>query len=217
MTASLVNVFVSSTWLDLQPERAAVESALQRLRETKFVGMKYFGSRDEDTRQTSLDEVDRCQVYVGIFGGRYGSGITEAEYRRAQELGLYCLIYFKDKGQIAAEWQEQDAVKATRLAELKAELRQRHTITTFTSPDDLAAKATADMHRWLFDEYLAPRLEKAARGEFPHEEAQALLAAIRDLSALNQDLLAQLRERSYVIATRATAPAPPAYFTGRHD
>ena len=201
MTASLVNVFVSSTWLDLQSERGAVESALQRLRETKFVGMKYFGSRDEDTRRTSLDEVDRCQVYVGIFGGRYGSGITEAEYRRAQELGLYCLIYFKDKGQIASEWQEQDPVKATQLAELKAELRQRHTIATFTSPDDLAAKVTADLHRWLFDEYLAPRLERAALGEFPREEAQALLAAIRDLSALNQDLLAQLWERGYAIAS----------------
>jgi hypothetical protein len=30
--AKTVHVFVSSTWLDLQPERAAVETALQRLR-----------------------------------------------------------------------------------------------------------------------------------------------------------------------------------------
>jgi hypothetical protein len=44
--AKTVHVFVSSTWLDLQPEREAVETALQRLRETKFVGMEYFGSRD---------------------------------------------------------------------------------------------------------------------------------------------------------------------------
>src|SRR5262245_39214181 len=71
-----VNLFVSSTWLDLQPERRTVEVALQRLRETKFVGMEYFGSRDETTQRASLDEVDRSQVYLGIFGGRYGSGIT---------------------------------------------------------------------------------------------------------------------------------------------
>jgi Domain of unknown function (DUF4062) len=75
-----VCVFVSSTWLDLQPEREAVEAALQRRRETKFVGMEYFGSRDESTRHASLDEEERSQVYVGIFAGRYGSGITEAEY-----------------------------------------------------------------------------------------------------------------------------------------
>src|SRR5262245_46063227 len=80
-----VHIFVSSTWLDLQPERQAVKTALDRMRETKFIGMEYFGSRDETTRQASLDEVDRSQVYVGIFGERYGSGITEAEYRRARE------------------------------------------------------------------------------------------------------------------------------------
>ena len=50
MKPTVLHVFVSSTWLDLQPERAAVETALQRLRETKFVGMEYFGSRGEDTR-----------------------------------------------------------------------------------------------------------------------------------------------------------------------
>jgi hypothetical protein len=208
MTVSLVNVFVSSTWLDLQPEREAVERALQRLRETKFVGMKYFGSRDENTRQTSLDEVDRCQVYIGIFGGRYGSGITEAEYHRARELGLYCLIYFKDEDAIAPEWKERDPPEgAARLVTLKGKLRQAHIVSIFTTPDDLAAKVTADLHRWLFDEYLAPRLEQATRGEFPREEAQALLAAVRDLSALRQDLLAQLRERSYVIASSVTQVA----------
>ena len=82
MSPHPVHVFISSTWLDLQPEREAIEVALQRMRETKYAGMEYFGSRDEDTRSTSLAEVDRSQVYVGIFGRRHGSGITEAEYRR---------------------------------------------------------------------------------------------------------------------------------------
>ena len=154
--AKTVYVFVSSTWLDLQPERAAVETALQRLRETKFVGMEYFGSRGEDTRRASLDEVDRSQVYVGIFGGRYGSGITEAEYRRARALGLPCFIYLKDEPTIPPEGRETDPEKATLLASLKAELLEHHTISTFTAPDDLAARVTADLHRWLFDEYLRP-------------------------------------------------------------
>ncbi|HEX6622848.1 MAG TPA: DUF4062 domain-containing protein [Pyrinomonadaceae bacterium] len=79
MPLPTVRVFVSSTWLDLEPERAAVEQVVQRLRETEFVGMEYFGSRDETTRRASLDEVDRSEVYVGIIGARYGSGITEDE------------------------------------------------------------------------------------------------------------------------------------------
>jgi len=105
-----LNIFVSSTWLDLQPEREAVERTLQKLRTTKFVGMEYFGSRDEDTRRASLSEVDRCQIYVGIFGGRYGSGITEEEYRRARSLKppLPCLIYLKDEEAISEARRAQE-------------------------------------------------------------------------------------------------------------
>lgn len=60
MSLPILPAYVSSTWLDLGPEREAVEQAVQRLRETKFVGMEYFGSRDETTRRASLDEVDRA-------------------------------------------------------------------------------------------------------------------------------------------------------------
>jgi Domain of unknown function (DUF4062) len=149
--AVTVAVFVSSTSLDLKPEREAVEASLQRMRDTKFVGMEYFGSRDETTEVASLDEVDRSQVYIGIFGGRYGSGITEREYRRAQERGLPCFIYFKAESAIDPSWRETDPDKSARLAALKQELRSpdRHTVTEFSNPHELAAKITADLHNWL--------------------------------------------------------------------
>ena len=100
----IVRVFVSSTWLDLQPERLAVEKALQRMHQTKLNGMEYFGSRDETTRDVSLKEVDRSDVYVGIIGGRYGSGITKEEYQRAAEKPLPRFIYFKDEKTIQSEF-----------------------------------------------------------------------------------------------------------------
>jgi hypothetical protein len=149
-----LGVFVSSTWLDLQPEREAVETALQRLRETDFIGMEYFGSRGETTQRASLDEVDRSHVYVGIFGARYGSGITEDEYRRARERGLPCFIYFKDEATITLDKSETSTRKRGQINRLKAELRQAHVITEFISPDNLAAKLLADLHRWVLDEYL---------------------------------------------------------------
>ena len=186
MSPHPVPVFISSTWLDLQPEREAVEAALQRMRETKYAGMEYFGSRDEDTRSTSLAEVDRSQVYVGIFGGRYGSGITEAEYRRARERKLPCFLYLKEEGCITPDEREADADKTHRLMALKDELRRNHTITKFANPDDLAAKVTADLHRWLFDEYLAPQLEGAAQGQLPRDQTQSILEAIKDPGMLNQ-------------------------------
>jgi hypothetical protein len=199
---STLHVFVSSTWSDLRAERRAVEAALQRLRETKFIGMEYFGSWDETTRQASLAEVDRCQVYVGLFGGRYGSGITEAEYHRARERRLPCFIYVKDDAVIPPDGRETNPEQVAQLDALKAKLRDpsAHIVSTFTTPDDLSARLTADLHRWLVDHYLTPRLEQAAQGMLPREETQTLLAAVKDLSVLNQELLARLRAAGYAMA-----------------
>jgi tetratricopeptide (TPR) repeat protein len=153
-----LGVFVSSTWLDLEPERKAVEKALQRMRMPSFIGMEYFGSRDETTQRASLDEVDRSHVYVGIFAARYGSGITEDEYRRAQERGLHCLIYFKSEATITLDKSEKSTKQRGRLNKLKAELLKAHTVVEFVTPDDLAARVTADLHRWIFDKY-RPQIE----------------------------------------------------------
>ncbi len=153
MSPAIQSVFVSSTWLDLQPERQAVEEALHRMREFKFVGMEYFGSRDETTRQASLDEIDQSQIYIGIIGGRYGSGITIEEYRRARERGLACFIYFKDDKVVPHELRDTEPAKISRLNAFKDELIARHIITSFSSPDDLSAKVQADLHRWYFNNY----------------------------------------------------------------
>jgi Domain of unknown function (DUF4062) len=195
----VVKVFLSSTWLDLQPERAAVQTALHKLRETKFVGMEYFGSRDESTRRASLDEVDRSDLYIGIFGDRYGSGITEAEYRRAREKGLPCLIYVKDEASVPPQWREADPDKQDRLTRLKEELH-RHTVSDFKEPYELAAKVTADVHRWLFDQYLTPRLAEAAEKGTPTREGRDLISKIKDLSSLNEGLLKGLQSAGYVLA-----------------
>lgn len=198
-STNVVKVFLSSTWLDLQLEREAVQTALHRLRETKFVGMEYFGSRDESTRRASLDEVDRSDLYIGIFGGRYGSGITEAEYRRARANGLPCLIYVKDEASVLPQWRETDPDKQDRLTKLKEELH-RHTVSEFKEPEELAAKVTADVHRWLFDQYLTPRLAEAAARGTPTREGRDLISKIKDLGSLNEGLLKGLQSAGYVLA-----------------
>jgi len=143
-------VFISSTWIDLQPEREAVEKALHRVRDTAFAGMEYFGSRPETPRGASLAEVDRSHVYVGIFGHRYGSGITEDEYRRARSRELPCLIYFKDEGiPVVPAHVERDAEKSARLDALKDELRRQHIVSVFHSPDHLATQVVTDLHNLL--------------------------------------------------------------------
>lgn len=129
------------------------------MKETKLIGMEYFGSRDDDAHTVSLDEVDRSQFYIGIFGARYGSGITEAEYRRAREKGLTCHIYFKTDSTIADDQREKDPAKAAKLASLKAALRQSHVVTEFINTDNLAWKVTADLHDWLVESKRASRAD----------------------------------------------------------
>lgn len=198
---TILPVYVGSTWLDLGPERKAVEAAVQRLRETKFVGMEYFGSRDETPRQASLDDIDHSRVYVCIIAARYGSGITEAEYERAGERGLPRFIYFKDPATIDAEWRETEPEQLAKLDAFKQKLRANHlNAFDFKSPDDLAAKVTADLHRWLFDKYLTPKLQGALGGTVSREEAQSLLGAVKDLSALNRDLITRLQAANYTFS-----------------
>ncbi|MDT7780265.1 MAG: hypothetical protein QOC99_2777, partial [Acidobacteriota bacterium] len=177
----------------------------------------------EHTRRASLDEVDRSRVYVGIFAARYGSGITEDEYRRARELNLPCFIYFKDDATVSVNQRETDPAQTSRLDALKQELRANHIMgPDFKNPDDLAAKVTADLHRWLFDDYLTPKLQGALSGEVPRKEAQALLEAVKDLSALNRDLVTRLQGAGFnitvggdfnvrdIVTNIYNAPAPAA-------
>ncbi|RIK43174.1 MAG: hypothetical protein DCC55_06470 [Chloroflexi bacterium] len=148
--AKSVRVFISSTWEDLRPEREAVEKALHRMQNTAFAGMEYFGSRSETPKELSLAEVDRSDVYIGIFAHRYGSGITEAEYRRARQRELPCLIYRKDESvPVVPAYMERDAEKAAKLEALKQELQQHHTVSSFHSPDQLATQVIADLHNHL--------------------------------------------------------------------
>jgi hypothetical protein len=194
----VVQVFTSSTWLDLRPEREAVSEALQRMRETKYVGMEYFGSRDEDTEHASLDEVERSHIYLGILAGRYGSGITEAEYRHARKLNIPCFIYVKEEAAVAPKWRETDPVKKARLAALKADTHA-HTVSSFRLPAELAAKVTSDLHRWLFDEYLTPRLIELERRGRKTPAAQHLLDKIRDFGVLDDNLLNRLKSLGYTV------------------
>lgn len=145
-----VCVFISSTWRDLQPEREAVEKALQRMQDTAFAGMEYFGSRPDIPREVSLTQVDRSDVYIGIFAHRWGSGITEAEYRWARAKGIPCLIYFKDDSvPVLPAHVERNSKKKAKLEAVRCELKEHHTVSFFKSPDHLATQVVTDLHNLL--------------------------------------------------------------------
>lgn len=197
-----IRAFISSTWLDLRTERTAVEVLMQRFRETKFIGMEYFGSRDDTTQKVSIAEVDKSDLYIGIIGGRYGSGITEDEYNRARVRNLPCMIYFKQENAIPPEGRDVEPEKEERLIKFKDKLRDSehgHTVTEFSGPHELASRLACELHNWLFEQYLTPALNEAVSGAMPRDRATKLSGDLRQLAEMNRELLAQLAEEKRLV------------------
>ena len=86
-------VFVSSTFADLQDERQKV---IQTVMEMDCIpsGMEIFPAADEEQWEFIKKVIDDCDYYLLIIGGRYGSvtddGIsyTQKEYEYAAEKGI---------------------------------------------------------------------------------------------------------------------------------
>ena len=100
-----IRIFISSVQSELAQERETLrdyvrEDALLR----RFFDVFLFEDAPASNRRPDelyLDEVERCDLYVGLFGWGYGSedeaGIspTEWEFDRATALGVHRLIFVK--------------------------------------------------------------------------------------------------------------------------
>jgi len=81
----LYHVFVSSTYSDLREERRRVSEALSKAGHVPE-GMEIFPASSQKQFDFIKRVVDRCDYYVVIVAGRYGSmasaeiGFTELEY-----------------------------------------------------------------------------------------------------------------------------------------
>ncbi len=152
----LEKVFVSSTIDDLKEERKKIKELIEKPpTRYKYVGAEDFGSQPERPKTVSLVELVDCSAYVGILANRYGSilegddvSITELEYRKAKEIDIPCLIYFKRElapGQTKSDYETEDPTATKKLRELKEEIKRDNTISWFTDPSDLAGGVLTDL------------------------------------------------------------------------
>lgn len=105
-------VFVSSTFRDLEEERQEVMHALLEL-DCMPSGMELFPAANETQWNLIKKVIDDCDYYVLILGGRYGSigpdGIsyTEMEYRYALATGKPTVAFLhRNPGKIIADKSE---------------------------------------------------------------------------------------------------------------
>ena len=151
------NVMISSTTRDLPDHRKAVLDAVWRMNMFPIL-METGTATPGDAIDFSLKLVDEAEVYIGIFGYRYGyvpddprnaekRSITEMEYRRAIENNIPVLIFIMGEDhpgpKRAADYEtfyEQDSEKKKKLTALLDEITKQHDVGFFDSPQDLGLK-----------------------------------------------------------------------------
>jgi hypothetical protein len=121
-------VFISSTFADLEDERKAVMEAILECN-CYPAGMEMFPALDMDQFEFIKAIIDKSDYYILIVAGRYGSlapdkiGYTEKEYKYAIEKGIPVLAFVKrDIDNIPAKHTDQDRNLKKRLIKFRQEI-----------------------------------------------------------------------------------------------
>lgn len=124
-------VFVSSTFIDLQEERTEVMHALLEL-DCIPSGMELFPAANKDQWSLIKKVIEDCDYYILILAGRYGScgpdgmSYTEKEYRYAAEFGKPIIAFVHGApGQIVAEKCESTDEGKRKLVVFRALVEER--------------------------------------------------------------------------------------------
>ena len=137
-------VFVSSTYEDLQPERQEVMHALLEL-DCMPAGMELFPATNDDQWTSIKKVIDDSDYYIVIIGGRYGSvgddgvSYTEREYRYALSVEKPIIAFLhKDPGILQAQKTEKTEDGKKKLHAFR-ELAQKKMCKNWTSPAELGS------------------------------------------------------------------------------
>lgn len=136
-------VFVSSTFKDLQDERMEVMKALLDM-DCVPVGMEYFPASPDAAWEHIQPLIDQSDYYVVIIGGKYGSlssgdiSYTRREYEYAVSKGVPTLAFaHENPGSLARDKTETDPERSRLLETFRALCSQR-LLRTWVTKDDLA-------------------------------------------------------------------------------
>lgn len=136
-------VMVSSTGADLREHRKGVIEACLRQDVMPRV-MEYLPATDDGGFAESMRLVDEADVYIGIFGHRYGyipegrtKSITHHEYERATERGIPRLIFIMHDDHPLKASDVEKGEGAAKLEQFKNQLMSDHSVNFFESADDL--------------------------------------------------------------------------------
>ncbi|MFA4859708.1 MAG: ATP-binding protein [Methanoregula sp.] len=151
-TITTIGIFVSSVQKELNEERAAIRDYIKtdpllRIYFEPFL-FEDLPALDRKPDELYLDEVDRCSIYLGIFGTEYGpenkQGISpvEREFGRATEKSKYRLIFVKGK---------DDSKRHSKMQSLIRRATPHVVRRRFTTIDELKKELYAALVQFLCD------------------------------------------------------------------
>lgn len=191
-------VFVSSTFEDLQEERKEVMQALLEL-DCIPSGMELFPASNDDQWTLIKNVIDDCDYYLLIIGGRYGSendeGIsyTQMEFEYALRQGKPMISFLpKNPATIPSGKCETNADKQQKLENFK-ELAKKKLVKFWDGPDNLGSVVSRSMVR-LIKDYPAEGWVKS--GSIVDEES------LKEISRLQKENN-ELKERLAAMTTQA--------------
>jgi hypothetical protein len=173
-------VFLSSTFVDLEEERKEVMAALQKAGHF-VVGMELFPSDTDESWEVIKRVIDQSDYYVLVVGGRYGSigkegkSYTEMEYDYAKEKRLPVLGFLhKNPENLPNKHVEKS--NPGKLEEFRKKIETLHNRRTWSTKHDLATEVLASISQAV---NLRPRVGWV-RGEIADHHA-ALAKKLEDL------------------------------------
>lgn len=149
----MVDVYISSTFQDLQEARAQVRQTVRRMQHVD-VAMEYYGATDDRPLNKCLADVAACDLYICVVAWRYGyvppgqtQSITELEYRQAVTSGKPRLVFLLDP---EARWpmSRMELGAMADLTRFRGELERDTIVDTFTDETELGRKVAEAIHRW---------------------------------------------------------------------
>jgi Domain of unknown function (DUF4062) len=189
-----MKTFLSSTYVDLVNHRKAAAEAVERLGHQ--VGhMEVFGARPEEPTNACFREIDECDLFLGIYGHRYGYvpdgshvSITEAEFDYAQKNSKPVFCFLVDGDHPWPPKMIESEPGRSKLSSFKARIGSRLVRDTFTTPDDLAYKVATALGRYL------STLDNAGTVTLPHptmRHEEFFDKVLSEISSLRNELQGQ--------------------------
>jgi|CXWL01.1.fsa_nt_gi hypothetical protein len=201
-------VFVSSTYVDLQEERREIIQTLLKM-DCFPVGMELFPSNNDGTWELIEKMIDQCDLYIVVVGGRYGSvpsndkrSYTEMEYDYAMKVGKPVRTYIKKgiKFDKRESREQREKLKA-----FTSKVRDGRLVSFWSTPSELKEKIAVDLYHtlpgieggWARQKYGAidflSEEMRSLQGKFESEDVRTLTNLLR--STLQEFQFSQSKNR----------------------